>query len=134
MENIFIDTNLFIRYILEDNEEQVDKVEALFKLAEEKRINLETNWFIIAEIEWILSSFYKFSKKQIFKALSKVLNLNFIKIDKKDLLIKATKIYVKKNVDLVDCLNYILAKDRKLKIASFDHDFDKLDKRIRYKF
>jgi len=133
MKEVFVDTNIFIRYLLEDEKEQVEQVENLFRLADEGEIKLVTNWLVMAEIDWALTSFYKLSKAKICKAFEKILALSFLEINKKDLLFKAVEIYKKKNVDFVDCLNFVFAKDKKLPIASFDRDFDKINKRVRYR-
>ena len=134
MKKLFVDTNIFLRFILKDNLRQAEKVKDLFKAAEGKKVVLKTNVLVIAEFAWTLKSFYKFSKKKICNRIKKILQLDFIQIDEKDSVLEAINIFEKKNVDFIDCLNFVFAKDRQLKIASFDRDFDKLDKRLRYKF
>ena len=55
-EPVFVDTNLFLRYITNDVPEQADAVERLLQRAGAGEITLITNSLVICEIVWTLES------------------------------------------------------------------------------
>ena len=56
---LFVDANLFLRYLTNDVPEQADAVEKLLDQAEAGEVALVTNNFVMAELGWVLSPFYK---------------------------------------------------------------------------
>jgi predicted nucleic acid-binding protein len=58
-EPVFVDTNLFVRYITNDLPEQADAVERLIQRAGAGEIRLITNSLAICEIVWTMESFYE---------------------------------------------------------------------------
>jgi predicted nucleic acid-binding protein len=61
-ERLFIDTNVFLRYLTNDVPEQADAVERLLIQAMQGDVILVTNSLVIAEIVWALDSFYRVSR------------------------------------------------------------------------
>ncbi len=49
-ETFFVDTNLFLRYLTNDNPKQADAVERLLRRAAEGQVRLVTNSLVFAEI------------------------------------------------------------------------------------
>ena len=62
---IFVDTNLFLRYLTNDVPAQADAVEAILRRAAAGEISLTTNTLVMAEIVWTLKSFYKLDRARI---------------------------------------------------------------------
>lgn len=58
-ERIFVDTNIFLRYLTNDVPEKADAVEELLRRAGAGQVRLVTNSLVIAEIVWTLTSFYQ---------------------------------------------------------------------------
>ena len=121
---IFVDTNYFLRYLLEDNLPQQREAKGLFLDGATGKLKLFTSDIVIFEIYWVLSSFYEKDKEQIAKILEAILALKFLKIEGRDIFKKALAIYKgeKKDFDLEDSYNLVFAKDRK---ASEFKTFDK---------
>lgn len=63
--DILVDANALLRYLLNDIPEQADQVEALFDEAERGDVRLITHAHIVAEIVWVLSSFYTLLRQQV---------------------------------------------------------------------
>lgn len=123
---IFIDTNYFLRFLLEDNLQQQQKVKQLFKKAITKKIKLFTSTIVIFEIFWVLSSFYKKNKQEVIRVLDKILALTFIELEERQIIQKALNIYSEKNLDFEDCYNLSFAKNSNAKkIATFDKKLEK---------
>lgn len=116
----FIDSNLILRYLLGDPGS--DKTERLLK---EKKDLLLTD-VTIAEIVWVLDSFYKWGRENIVNAIASLVDLDSIYSDK-ELILITLGLFKKHNIDYIDA--YIAAniiRDGGGRIYSFDRDFDKI--------
>lgn len=121
MKSYFIDTNYFLRFLLKDNEEQFKKILFIFKLAIDKKINLYTSVIVFFELYWVLRSFYKNNKKNCVDLLSKIIKINFIDFENKEIIQEALTLFEKTNLDLEDCYNLSYSKKINIdELATFD--------------
>lgn len=104
-ERIFVDTNIFLRYLTNDVPEKADAVEKLLRRAGTGQVRLVTNSLVIAEIVWTLASFYHLSKINIQEKVRAILNTPGIEIVDASLVDLAAKWYAEKNVDFIDAYN-----------------------------
>lgn len=124
----FVDTNLFIRYLTEDDPVQADAVEHLFKRVKEGKESLQTSLLVITEIVWVLESIFKKSKNEIKEMVQKLINTPNLQIDQRDILLHGLEIYSNKNIDFVDAYHSALFKSSEQTIVySYDQDFDKIE-------
>jgi len=94
-----LDTNVLIRFLTSDNKKQADQSEKLFKSANKR--SLEIPDLIIAEIVYILLSYYNLSKEEVINKISILVEFEKFKINKK--IIKKTLSYFKEaNISFVD--------------------------------
>lgn len=114
-KKIFVDTNIFLRYLTNDNPAMADKIEKIFQKALDGKMTLVTNEFVIAEIIWVLESFYGHAKDEVELMVSKILNTKGLDINYSHLLFKALDIYVSKNVDFIDAYNAVYMNVHSLK-------------------
>jgi predicted nucleic acid-binding protein len=63
-DSVFVDTNVFLRFFVKDVDAQYEKARELFEKAEAGNIRLETSELVVAEIVWVLESFYGFARKR----------------------------------------------------------------------
>jgi uncharacterized protein len=121
IERVFIDTNLFLRYLTNDIPEKADRVEELLQRAALGEIVLVTTSLVIAEIVWTLTSFYGLSREQIRDRVLAILNTPGLEIAESDLLIEAATNYAAKNVDFIDAYNAAWMVQQQLSTAyTFD--------------
>lgn len=109
---IFVDTNYFLRFLLEDNQTQYFTTKELFLDAAKGKINLTTSVIVFFEIYWVFKSYYLKNKVDILEILQKILEMDFIKFDQKDILEKALDIFTRTNLSLEDCYNLAFAKEK----------------------
>ena len=126
---IFVDTNVFLRFLLADHPKQSPASRRLFEEAKENKIKLTTHSIVIVEIIWTLQSFFGFSKQEILDKLNVILHFNQLEIIDCDILVMAVEIFGDKNVDFIDAYvaSYLVQK-KIYQIYSFDKDFDKIGK------
>lgn len=104
-EVIFADTNLFLRFLTKDVPEQAEAAHRLFLQAAQGDISLITTSMVITEIVWTLESFYKETKDEIQQMVLSFLNTPGLEVDNGELVIRALRWYVDKNIDFIDAYN-----------------------------
>lgn len=121
MKIYFIDTNYFLRLLLRDNETQFKQVYSLFQKAIAEKVNITTSVVVFFEIYWVLTSFYQKNKGLCTDYLDKILQMNFLEMENKELLSTALNLYTSSSLDLEDCYNLAYHLKNNLdKFASFD--------------
>jgi len=107
-----LDANAILRYILNDVEEQADKVEEILQ-TDHVLILPE----ILAEVIYILTKYYNQPRSSTSECLLEFLN----DADNcKDFLLCSLNLFGSSNFDFVDCLLYSYSKHQGHNILSFD--------------
>ncbi|MEW6284931.1 MAG: PIN domain-containing protein [Chloroflexota bacterium] len=104
-ETVFVDTNLFLRYLTNDVPDQADAVDALLRRAEQNKVSLMTNGMVVAEIVWTLESYYGLERSDIQNKVMAILNTPGLEIPESNLILKSVVWYAEKNVDFIDAYN-----------------------------
>ena len=107
---IFVDTNYFLRFLLNDNSAQHDIAKKLISNGAAGKYQLGASVVVVFEIYWVLSSYYKKNKTEITNTLSNILDLEFIYLPERDILRNALALFTKNNISLEDCYNIFYAK------------------------
>ena len=124
----FIDTNIFIRFLVNDIPRKADACEKIFKNAVAKKETLFTTEMVIAEIIWVLESYYDLSQKEAQEKVEKILNTPNLICPRKDLILNALTIYGEKKIDYIDAYNALILKDKGIKeLYSYDKHYDRMD-------
>ncbi len=112
-ERVFVDTNLFLRYLTNDVPAQADAVEALLRQAAGGEVALVTNSLVMAEITWVLTSYYQCSRVDIRNKVLAILNTPGLEVVDADLVLQAITWFAEKNIDFVDAYNvaWLLAQE-----------------------
>jgi predicted nucleic-acid-binding protein len=125
---IFIDTNIFLRFLTNDIPEKADACEKIFKNAVEKKQTLFTTDLVIAEIIWVLESYYELPKEEIQDKVEKILNTPNLICPNKDLILSALILYSEKNIDYADAYNALILRDNGIeKLYSYDTHYDRIN-------
>jgi predicted nucleic acid-binding protein len=123
----FIDTNIFLRYLTQDDKQKHRACFLLFQKAEQNEASLTTSESVLAEVVFVLSSkkHYRVSRQQIQIALSRLLILPGLRVRHHTTYIKALGWYAASTLDFEDCLTMAHMQREGLKILySYDRDFD----------
>ena len=75
----FIDTNIFIRFLTNDIPDKAAACEGIFREAADKNQSLFTTEMVIAEIIWVLESYYELPKKEVQEMVEKILITPYLK-------------------------------------------------------
>ncbi len=121
MTELFVDTNIFLRFLTDDQPEMAEKCQRLFKKAMAGEIRLVTSLLVIAEIVWTLESFYKLEKRDVADKVTKILLTPNIECPESEVLLPALDFYASRNVDFIDAYHAFALKERGLtRIVTFD--------------
>jgi uncharacterized protein len=105
MDVLFVDTNVFLRFFTNDVPEQAAAAEALFQQAASGDIGLVTNVMVIAEIVWVLESYYHLARPDVEERAMAVALMDGLTLAGRDLVIDALSTYGTSSVDFVDAFN-----------------------------
>ncbi len=118
---VFIDTNLFLRFLTNDIPSKATDVENLLHEAAEGNITLITNSLVLAEIVWTLESYYKLERESIYEKVLAILNSPGLKVPDANLVFKAIAWYAEKKVDFIDAYNAAWMTQHQIrKVYTFD--------------
>jgi predicted nucleic acid-binding protein len=124
----FIDTNIFLRYFIEENPQKTEACYQLFKKAQENKIILTTSESVIAEVVYVLISKrnYHLQREKIRELLLPILSLTGLKLSNKETYVRALDILVEQSVDFEDALSVAHMEQQNIQeIISYDTDFNK---------
>jgi predicted nucleic-acid-binding protein len=124
----FIDTNIFIRFLVNDIPQKADACEKIFKNAVAKKETLFITEMVIAEIIWVLESYYELPQPEVQEKVEKIINTPNLICPHKDLILNALTIYGENNIDYIDAYNALILKDKGIKeVYSYDKHYDRMD-------
>ncbi|MFU8858149.1 MAG: PIN domain-containing protein [Deferrisomatales bacterium] len=121
MKRIFVDTNLLIRYLTNDDPAKAGRVEQWLDKAAAGEVKLVTAEMVLAETVWVLESSYGLSNTQVAPLIRGILATPGLEVLNAALVTRALDHYQALRVDFVD--GYIAAVMEKQgidEILSFD--------------
>ena len=129
MRDVILDTNIFVRFFVQDIEDQFQKARNIFTRIEKGELLGFVSVLVINEIIWILDSYYEIERKVYIPLLLNILALKNIKILEigKEVIMKVLERMEKQKVDFTDIYLFQVAGSRE--IFSFDKDFIKLGRK-----
>ena len=122
-----IDTNILVRFLVQDDESQFEKARKLIKREVAAGRRVFVNQLVLMETEWVLRSRYSVPKNQIIGAISGLLDASDVQFEDEPAIEEAIFIWKESTADFADCL--IGAKNRRLgcrATATFDLKASKL--------
>lgn len=118
---IFVDTNYFLRFLLEDVAKQHRQAKELFQQGALGKKKLFSSVIVLFEVFWVLASFYTKKKTEIIKVLEGILKMDFIIWENEAVLDRAVAIFKTENIEFEDSYNLALMKEKDIKeIKTFD--------------
>lgn len=125
----FVDTNVFLRYLTNDDPAKAKACLALFRRADGGEEALFTSETVIAEIVYVLSSkqLYNLSREDIRARLVPLLSMTGLKLPRRQVHLRALEIYEAHAIDYEDALAVAHMEQQGMtEIYTYDRDFDRL--------
>lgn len=120
-----VDTNLIVRYLVQDNEKHARAAGRLFDACDRGDAVIVLLPAVLAECVFVLESFYGHPRGDIASALSRLISCPGVEIGGATIHLDALDRYRKTKVHFVDCLIAATAAAENMSVASFDQDFRK---------
>jgi len=118
-----VDTNIILRYLLNDIPEQSE-----IARLELKKDNVKILTQVVAEVIYVLSKIYKINRKEISENLLKIFSLGGVIVENEEIVVFAVAEYGNSKLDFVDELLYANSKIRGTTVKTFDSSLqEKLD-------
>lgn len=118
MNDYFIDTNIFLRFLTDDVPEQVEAIDRLLTRVEKGALELHTSVLTIAEVVWTLESYYGLQPDDVRNKVIGILNTKGLHVENAELIAQAMGIYVYANIDFVDAYNGLWMRERGINTAT----------------
>lgn len=115
----WLDTNVVLRYLLDDCPEHSPRARTLVEKAEKGEITLYVPTYIICETVYVLES-QAYTRSQISEALSRFLAISGISVDNSPLLQLCLRQYRNSSVDFCDLLLYAQCADNGDMVFTFN--------------
>jgi predicted nucleic acid-binding protein len=126
---LFVDTNVFLRFLTNDVPEQAAAAETLFRRAAAGEVRLTTNCMVLAELVWVLESYYHLARSEVRERVLAVAHMDGLHLLEIDLVTDAVFAYEASRVDFVDAYNACWMREHELhRVVTFDEThFARLD-------
>lgn len=123
-----IDTNIFLRVLIKENEASFQSGLKLLEGIKQKQWNAVMPGIVLSEIAWTLRSYYRFPKPQVVTAIQSVISLRGLTIVDDYNYHLALDLFQHHSVKYIDaCIASLPVVQREqATIISYDDDFDKL--------
>ena len=120
-----VDTNVIVRYLVQDQEKHAKTAGRLFEACDRGELVIVLLPAVLAECVFVLESFYEHRREDIASALGTLISSPGVEIDQAAIHLDALDRYRKTHVHFVDCLIAAAASAEKIAVAKFDQDFRK---------
>ncbi len=127
MAPAFLDTNILLRHLLQDDPQQSPRATAFLLRVENGEVEVQLADTVVFEIVFTLQRQYKKSRAGICTNLLPLLELPGVVLPGKRKFRKVFALYVERNLPFADAYHAVLMEQLHLEeIVSFDTDFGKI--------
>lgn len=124
----FLDTNVLLRYLTQDDDEKAEKALQLLLKVEQGEERIATSSLVIFETIFTLQSFYKVPRQHIKDLMLPLISLRGLQLADKRVYNQAFNLYITKNISFADAYNAAYMQSEGISdIYSWDTDFDKIE-------
>ncbi len=100
---IGLDTNVLVRYIMQDDPKQSPRASKLIESLDGDNPGYITLVSVI-ELYWVLTSCYALTREQVTQALEAILRTKQLLVERADQVMRALQVFAKGKADFADCL------------------------------
>jgi predicted nucleic acid-binding protein len=124
----FIDSNVFLRHLLNDHPTHSSAALALFRAIERREAEGWTSALVVSELVFVLAGrLYQVPRATIRDQLLPLLSLPGLKLERKRMYTRVFELFTTLNIDYNDCYHAALIEARReVELWSFDEDFDRI--------
>ncbi|GAA5235950.1 type II toxin-antitoxin system VapC family toxin [Verticiella sediminum] len=119
--NLAIDTDVLVRLLVADDEDQSSRAAILIETAHEYGVPVLVPLGVMLETEWVLRSRYKLPREDIMNALTGILETRGMEVEVPEILEEALRMFEDDEAaDFADCMHVATAVHRGCSLVTFD--------------
>ena len=118
-----IDTNLIVRYFVQDHDKHARAAERLFDACDRGDVVIVVLPVVLAECVFVLESFYRHPRPDIASALGRLISSPGVEISEITIHLDALNRYKGTKAHFVDCLIAATSVAKHVPVSTFDQDF-----------
>ncbi len=99
---IALDTNVLVRFLVQDDDGQTARVQALLQRAIDQGVSCYVSDVALCELVWVLERSYKIHREEIGQGLRQLLRARHLLFSSTDRLFRALKAYASRRGDFAD--------------------------------
>lgn len=127
MSRLWLDANVVLRFLTREPQAQAERAARLMARAEAGEVRLYLAPIVLAEVVWVLKSFYNHSMAAIRDVLVPLVGAPGIEVDRAEGVIEALELAASRNVDYLDAVIAVEATAAGETVCTFDvADFKRL--------
>ena len=100
---IGLDTNVLVRYIMQDDAKQSAKATKLIESLDSDNVGYITMVSVV-ELYWVLTTSYELADAQVAQALEMILRTRQFLVERADQVMRALRVFGEGRADFADCL------------------------------
>lgn len=127
IKNIILDTNVILRYLLNDHEDLSTKACEIFDNIKTGQLRAYITRYIFAELIFVLIKFYQVPKDIVVEHMSDLLKIKNIVIDEKETVINSMDLYLANNISIVDAMLIADSRNLNYQLISFDNKLNNVN-------
>lgn len=120
---IGLDTNVIVRYIVQDDAKQSAKSTKIIEALAAKDETIAISQITLCEIVWVLERCYQASREEIIRVLNQIMHIKQIKIEHENTARLALKDFT--NISGVDFSDCIIGRQNLSRGCEYTYTFDK---------
>ena len=119
---VVVDSNVILRYLLADNQEQHESARRLFDRAMAGQVAISVPDAVAAECAYVLLKVYRVPRPEISRSLQSLLSMRGVAASSGMATLQALRTFGQGRIDFVDALVLAVAEANGWEAFSFDHD------------
>ncbi|HLQ05975.1 MAG TPA: type II toxin-antitoxin system VapC family toxin [Verrucomicrobiae bacterium] len=123
--NVWLDTNVLVRFVTRDDAEQSKRVLNVMRRAERGEMSLRVSAVVVAEVIWVLESFYGYEPAAIADALRALVIADGVAVEEQDVVMEALRL-MQEGAAYTDAYVAALARSHREPVFTLDADFKRL--------
>jgi predicted nucleic-acid-binding protein len=123
-----LDTNVLVRWLVEDDKQQTARAQKLFESTRGVRGTLFVPVSVALELEWVLRSRYGYSKESLLQAFNALLETVELDFQAEAAVERALGLYRLGNAEFADCLHAgLCGEEGRMPLLTFDEKAARLE-------
>ncbi|HBE31997.1 MAG TPA: PIN domain nuclease [Cyanobacteria bacterium UBA11369] len=127
MTDLWVDANVLLRFLTGEPPDLAQRALRLIQQAERGEVILRLSPIVVAEVVWVLGSFYRYPRNQIAEVLLPLVTAEGVVLEESEQVVAALDRMATANVDFIDAYLAEVARREGGSVVSFDRDFRRLD-------